>query len=215
MKITKFVHSCLLVEMPVPVNRTALFDPGVMSEAALDVSKLVYLDDIIITHIHPDHFSLNLVKQLVAKFPEVRITTTLEIVDRLKSEGIQASAEPPEGIVFFKSHHEKVVGTQPQNIGVHYLNLLTDPGDSHNFTESRQVLTLPVTAPWGSNVAAIELALKLKPKYVVPIHDWHWRDEARDGAYTSMAQVFAEQGIEFIKPVTGKPFVLHVIPPSS
>ena len=67
MKVTKFVHSCLLVEMPAPINRTALFDPGAMSVDALEVDSLEYLDDIIITHEHGDHFHLPLIKQLEAE----------------------------------------------------------------------------------------------------------------------------------------------------
>lgn len=43
MKITKFVHSCLLIEMPEPVNRTVLFDPGSFSEDALNIDKLEHL----------------------------------------------------------------------------------------------------------------------------------------------------------------------------
>src|SRR4051812_424913 len=106
MKITKLEHSCLLVEMPEPVNRTVLFDPGIMSEPYVDVDALVYLDDIFITHGHPDHLSIPLMKKLVAKFPKARITGPAEVVAKLKDEGIQASSEAPEGVVFFNSPHE-------------------------------------------------------------------------------------------------------------
>ena len=210
MKITKFVHSCLLVEMPGPVNRTALFDPGVFSEEALDIGRLVFLDDIIITHIHPDHFSLGLVKRLVAKFPKVRITATPEVVSRLQAEGIAASSRESEGIVFFEAPHEKIMSSQPQNIGVHYLDLLTNPGDSHSFTETKPVLALPVTAPWGSNVAAMELALKLKPKYIIPVHDCHWSKAGREWSYAMMQQAFGPARIDFIQPQTGESFVLDI-----
>lgn len=211
MKITKFVHSCLMVEMPAPVNRTVIFDPGVFSEAALDVDKLEFLDDIIITHIHPDHLSLILLKQLVDKFPEVRITSTLEVVEMLAGEGIDASADESEGIVFFESPHERVTGPLPQNIGVHYLDLLTNPGDSHSFSESKQVLLLPVTAPWGSTIAALDRAIEVKPKYVIPVHDWFWSDEARKWFYDSnIAPRLQSEGIELIKPATGEPFVLDL-----
>jgi L-ascorbate metabolism protein UlaG (beta-lactamase superfamily) len=101
MKITKLGHSCLLVEMPAPLNRTALFDPGVFSK--VDVKGLAYLDDIFITHIHADHMDPELMKKLVTKFPEARITATPEIVTRLKDQGIIAHSEPPEGAVFFDS----------------------------------------------------------------------------------------------------------------
>jgi L-ascorbate metabolism protein UlaG (beta-lactamase superfamily) len=212
MKVTKFVHSCLLVEMPEPVNRTALFDPGVMSEAALDVDSLKWLDDIIITHNHPDHLSVSCVKKLVAKFPDVRITATPETVEQLASEGIKASSEPSDGIVFFESPHESVkpMFPTPQNYGVHYLDLLTDPGDSHSFTESKAVLALPIQAPWGSTVRAVNLALELKPKYILPIHDWHWTDDARQQTYDSLEKLFGEQKITFCKLATGTPVVLDV-----
>lgn len=212
MKITKFVHSCLLVEMPAPVNRTVLFDPGVMSESALDVDKLEFLDDVVITHIHSDHVSTDLVKRLVAKFPNVRITTTPEVVDMLAKEGIAASAEAPEGITFFESPHADLRpwGQAPQEIGVHYLGALSHPGDSHDFHESKEILAMPMTAPWGSMIKAVNVALELKPKHVIPIHDWHWKDEALDQMYSNLEGVFTSQGITLHRPKTGEPFVIDV-----
>ena len=212
MKITKFEHSCLLVEMPVPQNRTTLFDPGMMSETALDVSKIDYLDDIVITHSHVDHLSLNLMKQLVAKFPAVKITAPADVVDMLEKEAIAASSDPSEGISFFDAPHEAVepLFITPTQIGVHYLARLTHPGDSHSFSETKAILALPVTAPWGATTTAVKLALELKPQYVLPIHDWHWRPEARDQMYGALEQAFAQHGITFVKLVTGEPVTLEV-----
>jgi L-ascorbate metabolism protein UlaG (beta-lactamase superfamily) len=210
MKITKYVHSCLLVEMPAPINRTTLFDPGVMSEDAVPVEQLEYLDDIIITHNHTDHMSMPLIKRLVAKFPEVRITATPEAVEQLQVEGIKATASESEGIVFFKSEHEDVAPLfpQPQQIGVHYLDRLTDPGDGHSFTETKEILALPITAPWGSAIKAVQLAMQLRPKYVLPIHDWHWRDEAQQQMYEGFESLFKAKDITFFKPQTGQPIVI-------
>ncbi|MDB5175282.1 MAG: hypothetical protein JWM81_140 [Candidatus Saccharibacteria bacterium] len=212
MKITKYSHSCLLVEMPDPVNRTTLFDPGMMSEALLDISKLDYLDDIIITHKHGDHFSLKLIKQLVEKFPNVAITAPAEIVAELAKEGITASDQASDGIVLFDAPHEPVTPLfeTPQEIGVHYLDTLTHPGDSHSFSETKAVLALPVTAPWGSAVQAVRLALELKPTYVLPIHDWHWSEEARAQMYGGIEQALNVEGIKFIKLENGVPVVLDV-----
>jgi L-ascorbate metabolism protein UlaG (beta-lactamase superfamily) len=212
MKITKFVHSCLLVEMSDPINRTVLFDPGVMS--TLDVNKLEYLDDVIITHGHSDHFDVDRIKAIVAKFPNVHITAPDEVVEQLNNESIAASSAISEGISFFESPHEIVRplidAEPPQEIGVHYLDRLTHPGDSHSFRETKAVLALPVQAPWGTTVEAVRLGLELKPKFVVPIHDWHWRVEARESMYDSMHKIFADSGITFIKTVDGEPFVLDV-----
>ena len=212
MKITKLVHSCLLVEMPAPINRTALFDPG--SYSTVDVDSLEFLDDIIITHGHGDHFDLELVKRLVAKFPNVHITAPEEVVEQLNAESIPATSAASEGLTFFDSPHEVIRPFMqvdpPQEIGVHYLDTLSHPGDSHSFHETKTVLALPVQAPWGSTVSAVKLALELKPKYIVPIHDWHWSDAARESTYERMEKVFGEQGITFIKTVNGEPFVLDV-----
>jgi L-ascorbate metabolism protein UlaG (beta-lactamase superfamily) len=212
MKITKFVHSCLLVEMPAPVNRTALFDPGTMSEGALNLDSLQFLDDIIITHQHPDHMSIPLIQKLVAKFPSVRITAPPDAVEALKEQGITATAQPSDGIVFFDAPHEKTypMFPTPDEIGVHYLDKLSDPGDSHTFTETKAILALPVQAPWGSTVDAVNLALKLKPKYIVPIHDWHWSDAARTSMYDRLEEIFKEQGITFFKMETGVPVVIEI-----
>jgi L-ascorbate metabolism protein UlaG (beta-lactamase superfamily) len=209
-KITKLVHSCLLVEMPAPVNRTALFDPGVMS--TVNVDSLQYLDEIIITHGHGDHFNLNVIKQLAARFPAVHITAPDEVVAQLNAESIPATSAASEGIVFFDSPHEPVkpLFKDSQEVGVHYLDRLTHPGDSFRFRETKAVLALPVQAPWGSTVDGVALGLKLKPKYIIPIHDWHWRDEAREGLYDNMEKLFGEQGVTFVKAVNGEPFILDV-----
>lgn len=212
MKITKFEQSCLLVEMPAPVNRTALFDPGAMSQEVLNIDDLVYLDDIIITHDHPDHLHLPTVERLVTKFPKVRITSTAAVVAQLQSVNITATAEASEGIVFFDAPHEKVepISRQPESVGVHYLDLLTHPGDCHSFNETKAILALPITGPWGSTINATNLALKLKPQYVLPIHDWHWRTEAREQFYDTFEKLLGDQNITFLKLKTGQPVTIDV-----
>jgi L-ascorbate metabolism protein UlaG (beta-lactamase superfamily) len=210
MKITKFVHSCLLVEMPDPVNRTVLFDPGSMSAAELEKHDFSYLDDIIITHSHGDHFDMAAVKRLVTQFPDVRITAPPDVVTALQAEGLTASDQPSEGIAFFEAPHESVepLFPTPEQRPVHYLDMLTDPGDSHSFTETKQILALPVQAPWGSSIKAIKLALELKPKHVLPIHDWHWSEDARGAMYDRFEEVLGKEGITFHKLETGVPVVL-------
>lgn len=204
MKITKYVHSCLLVETP---DRVALFDPGVMSTPTMNIDDISHLDDIFVTHIHPDHLDVEFVKKLVAKFPSVRVTAPAEVVEAVAEQGITASDQAPSGVAFFDSPHEKVhpVFPSPQQIGYHYLDQLSHPGDSHSFKETKSILALPITAPWGSSVRATSLALDLKPQHVLPIHDWHWHDQARQQLYDRNAELMAEQGITFHKLVNGQP----------
>jgi L-ascorbate metabolism protein UlaG (beta-lactamase superfamily) len=209
MKITKYVHACLLAET---TDRTALFDPGVFSEPFFDIMNLERLDDIFITHEHADHKSISFIKKLVEKFPQVRITTTSEVVDQLAEENIKAGTTAPEGVKLFSSPHEGHMPfmTPPEETGFHYLDLLSHPGDSHSFSETKVALALPITAPWGSTLAAVDLAFKLKPRYIVPIHDWHWKDEARQMIYDRLEQLFKENGMIFLKLETVKSAEIEV-----
>jgi hypothetical protein len=142
----------------------------------------------------------------------VRITGPGEVVGALKKEGILATSEAFDGVAFFASPHEEVspMFPQPEQIGVRYLDRLSHPGDSHNFSDTAPVLALPVTAPWGSTVRAVRLAIDLAPEHIIPIHDWHWKDEARQQAYDNLEKVFAKHGITFHKMVNGEPVVLDV-----
>ena len=142
----------------------------------------------------------------------MRITTTGEVVKQLAGEGIKASDQPSEGVVFFDSPHESVAplfGQPPEEIGIHYLDVFSHPGDSHSFRETKAVLALPVATPWGSTIKALNLALELKPKFVLPIHDWHWRDEAREQSYGMFERILGEQGITFFKLQTGQPVEIN------
>lgn len=210
MKVTKFVHSCLLVETP---DRTVLFDPGVMSSEAINIEQISHLDDIFITHIHADRMDIELIAKLVAKFPNVRVTSTAEVVAKLKESNIAASHEAPEGVSFFDSPHESVKPLFPQppeEFGFHYSNSLSHPGDSHSFKETKDILALPITAPWGSTIKALNIVLDLKPKHVLPIHDWHWREEARNQMYDIFEQILKDQGITFYKLQTGVPVDINI-----
>jgi L-ascorbate metabolism protein UlaG (beta-lactamase superfamily) len=209
MKITKFVHSCLLVETD---DRVALFDPGVMSAPHFKIDTLGKLDDIFITHVHADHLDVGFVKQLIAKFPAVRITSTNEVVETLAGEGVKATTSAPAGVEFFESPHESVepIWPQPENTGIHYLDRLTNPGDSHSFSETKDILAIPFTGPWGGNIRAINVVMELKPKHVLPIHDWHWREEALRGQYDTWEEYLGKQGIKFHKLETGQPVEIQL-----
>ena len=206
MRITKFVHSCLLIESD---DRVGLIDPGIYSweSGLINLDDISRLDDVIITHEHTDHMHVPFIKAVKNKFPNIRIITTESAKKLLAKQGISdVYTDGNEFIELFKADHETMqpLFDPPQNIGVHYLGKISHPGDSHHFESSKQVLALPMTAPWGTVVRAAELGGRLHPEYIIPIHDWHYKDEARLGMYGMLEGYFSKLGIKFIKPVNGQ-----------
>ena len=212
MKITKYAHACLLVEAD---NRVGLIDPGNYSYTygKFNLDNIAQLDDLIITHEHQDHMFIPMIQAVIAKFPNVAIVTTEVAKQQLAKEGItNVSTTGNEQIELFEADHESMepLFRVNQNTGVHYLNKLSHPGDSHHFAVSKDVLALPITAPWGTLAHAAEIGQNLKPKYIIPIHDWHFNDEARSSIYDWLEGFFKTLNITFIKPVDGQAIDLDI-----
>ena len=90
MKITKYVHSCLIIEEK---GKTVLIDPGsyTAQENALKADELKKPDYILITHEHNDHMHLPLIKEILAKFPKTKIISNNSVAGILAKEGIKAT----------------------------------------------------------------------------------------------------------------------------
>ncbi len=203
MKISKHIHSCLLVQEQ---GKVVLVDPGNYSyeEKALDIHRLNQLDAIVITHEHPDHMYIPWIKEILTKFPHTPIVTTESAVKLLQEEGISATSEENEFIQLEPVPHERIwVGNPVQNVKATLFGTLTTPGDSHTFHGTANILALPVQAPWGSTTRAVELALELKPKVIIPVHDWMWKDGFRKSMYQRLKDFLATQGIDFKAVETG------------
>lgn len=203
MKITKYLHSCLLVE---DQGKSILTDPGsyTHNDKALDINTLQKLDFIAITHEHQDHMHIPFIKELLFKFPNVKIITNDSVAKILEKENIPSQIENNEFIKSMKVPHEKIfMGPVPANILLTLFGKVTHPGDSLSFNKTSKILALPITAPWGSTTWAVEKALELKPEIIIPIHDWHWKDTARKMFYDVLENYFGQFNIKFEKLETG------------
>lgn len=206
MIVTKYVHSCLLVESE---GKAMLFDPGKYSAESeeLKAENLPELDAVLITHGHPDHCSVPFIKQIRERFPEVPVISTQEVVDILAAEGIEATTKTVQGVACEQATHQPLPWRTPapDNWSITVFNQLTHPGDSLEITKTAQVLALPVQAPWGSMKEALDAALELQPEIIIPIHDWHWHEAARRGLYEKARSFFQEHGITFLDIENGQP----------
>jgi L-ascorbate metabolism protein UlaG (beta-lactamase superfamily) len=208
MIVTKFVHSCLLVETP---EIKVLIDPGnfTWSSRLLTVDKLPQLDAIIFTHEHADHYDGHGLMKLSRRFPHAAIITNSVLVDKIAElklpNPIHAGSD--DNLKVFEAAHEPLPLDMPSvvNIGVHVADKLTHTGDSYDLEHTRDILALPVTAPFGSFKQALETIVKLKPKKVLPMHDWEWHKAARESRYSWAKGLLEKHGVEFVELSNGEP----------
>mgnify|MGYP001823334458 FL=1 len=193
--ITKLVHACLLVD--VGGTRT-LIDPGTFSwqDERFDASMVEGADRILITHEHADHVSVDFLRAALERSNDAVVETTAALQGILAEEGIRAVTE---GTPQFTAPHERIpMGPGPQNIGFHVGGVLSHPGDSHSFVETMPILSMPFAAPWGSLTNGADRARLVRPRYVIPIHDWFLSDPGRTFMYRLAAMALDQDGIELV-----------------
>lgn len=207
MKVTKYTHSCLLIERK---GTNILIDPGTYSSEseALQKADLPKLDYVFITHIHNDHLDSDWLSKSLADFGNPRVAGNPSVVSELKKAGIEATSELPGFAAKHEWPHEELPwGSQaPPNWGFTFFDTLTHPGDSLRFDTTASTLALPVQAPWAHIKQAIESALTMKPQTIIPIHDWHWKDEARLNFYKKTKTYLDDMGVGFIEAEDGVSF---------
>lgn len=179
-----------------------MFDPGVFSwRDDFDFSQLGQLDAIAITHAHADHCHPEFVRALIERFPGAKLVTNEEVHTHLKATGVNAdfAGTNLSSLVGQDAPHENMPWSSqvPVNTAFDLGEEFTNPGDSLQLRTTKRILALPMTAPWGSLAQAVDMALRLKPRIVIPIHDWHWHDEAKQQMYQLAEQGLNQVGIQF------------------
>ncbi len=176
MTITKFGHSCLLIEEG---GARILLDPGTFTT---EQNSLKDIDVVLITHEHGDHVSMDSMKQIMANNPEAKVLTNGSVQAMLEKEGIaatvvkQGETVTEKGITFEgvgEKHALLITGVpQIENVGFFINNRLFYPGDALTLPHKDiEVLALPAAAPWSKISETIDYALAVKPRVAFPVHD--------------------------------------------
>ncbi len=205
MIIKKFLHSCLLVEEN---GKKLLIDPGAFSfiENKLKPSDFGRIDVVLLTHSHSDHFypeALKIFSKEGATIVASQEIGNLLEKEGLKFEGIKEGEERQVAgflIKALKSPHERLpVVLLPHNFAFLINNTLLHPGDSISFEPVKcKVFAMPVAGPWLKLLDAIAIAEKLKPEFVIPIHDAIIKDFMLERMYNLMCKPTLEKsGISF------------------
>ena len=193
--ITKLVHACLLVDTG---DQRVLVDPGsfTWNDKRFDLATVAGVDRILITHEHPDHVSIELVREALERSNDASIETTASLQAILAQHDIEAVTD---GTPQFAAPHERIpIGPGPANVGFHIAGAVTHPGDSHSFVETMPILAMPFAAPWGSVTGGADRTRLVRPRYVIPIHDWFVSDPGRDFLYRIARMALDPDGIELI-----------------
>ena len=173
MKITKYEHACLDI---VEQGTRILIDPGKFTASLTDLNNI---SAVVITHIHGDHFSPQIIQGVVQANLDVKIFSTKEVVQKINSNAEVAMLGRRYTVrnftlEFFGEKHAEIDPQTPvvENIGVFVNNKLYYPGDS--FTECPkpfEALAVPASAPWLRVGQTIPLIENSQCKLVFPMHN--------------------------------------------
>jgi L-ascorbate metabolism protein UlaG (beta-lactamase superfamily) len=213
MRLTKFGHSCLLVEEGAA---RALLDPGTLSAG---FEGLQGLTAVLFTHQHGDHLDPERLRGLLDRNPGVRVVSDEGSADVLARAGadvevVHAGDELDVGGVgvgVLGRDHAVVHPDVPVVPNVGYLvgGRLFHPGDA--FTPPGQpveVLAVPAAAPWLKVSEAIDYLRAVRPRVAVPVHERVLSAAGTSLHYRQLEQLGARDGTTLRVLDDGQPLAL-------
>lgn len=175
MKITKYEHSCLVLEQD---NKRLIIDPGVVTKTLKDYSNTVA---ILVTHVHADHFDLSNIRKILAQNPNAPLYTVPAVAGELPVDikpiivsGGQKLEVGPFNLEFAGGEHAIIHKDTPttDNVGVTVNNKFYYSGDSLSIPHAPiEILAVPITAPWLKISDAMDFIATIKPKQIFAVHD--------------------------------------------
>jgi L-ascorbate metabolism protein UlaG (beta-lactamase superfamily) len=209
MRVTKYIHSCLLVEEG---DEKLLFDPGKFSfvEGLVKTEQFRDVNWIVFTHSHPDHLVADIVREIV-ELSGAFVIGNREVAEELRAEGLAVIILEDKEQSFGKyslraipAKHQPILADRlPQNTAFIVNGKLLNGGDSFDaaLEEYRGIDTLavPVLAPYLTELQVMEYVKRMQPKQVLPLHDGYAKDFFIEQRYDNYAPRFEKLGITFHK----------------
>lgn len=207
MKITKYIHSCLVFEQD---DYKLLIDPGNFTfiEGLVKPDDFADVSAIIVTHIHPDHLDIENLKTITA-LNNAPIITNNQVAKELQKQGIEAEIFTEGtrnfGGMEFKAmpviHMPLLDNPIPEMTGFIINGNILHPVDSLHESltqfEGIELLILPIMAPFCNERQVAEFADALKPKQILPVHDGFGKPFFVKARHDNYIKHFAAKGIKF------------------
>jgi L-ascorbate metabolism protein UlaG (beta-lactamase superfamily) len=214
MKITKYIHSCLVFEQD---GFKLLMDPGTFTfaEGLVKPDDFAYVSAIIITHIHPDHLDIDNLKKIVA-LSGAPVITNNQVAEVLQKQSITTEIFT-DGIrtfggMKFKAmpviHMPLLDSPTPEMTGFIINDNILHPVDSFHTSlyqfKGMELLILPIMAPFCTELQVAEFAGTLKPKHILPVHDGFGKAFFLKQRHQNYVKHFEAKGIQFHQPPSGQ-----------
>lgn len=175
MRVTKHEHAALRIR---DSGKTLVIDPGSFTDPLHDDSGVVA---VVLTHEHPDHWTPEHLRRILARAPHVRLFGPQGLADAaagfdvtVVSPGDRVTVGP-FGLEFFGGRHAVIHESVPviDNVGVLVNDRFYYPGDSYAVPEGREIklLAAPVGAPWLKIGEAMDFVLAVAPRLCFGTHD--------------------------------------------
>lgn len=209
MKITKYIHSCLVFEQD---GFKVLVDPGnyTFAEGRVTPDDFGDVQAIIITHIHADHLDMDNLKKIIA-LSKAPVYTNHQVANELQKQDISAQLFTDGKRLFGKmefiampvKHMPLLDSPTPEMTGFIINGNILHPVDSlqTELTEIENIdlLILPTMAPFCNELQVTAFADALKPKYVLPVHDGYAKEFFVLLRNKTYAKHFDDRGARFIE----------------
>ena len=197
--IRRLTDSCLLVTTD---DHSTLFDPGfhTFTTGTFDLGSIGDVSRVFVTHEHRDHLHPEFLQWLLDRRQDLAVYSNQAVADILESHEIAVDTGVPEGTSIEDVIHEVIPnGSAPPNRSFTLDDLFTHPGDSRQPTNTAPVLALPPLVPWDSATGGVEFARRLKPRQVIPIHDFYLTEAGRQFVANICLPPLEDSGIEFVQ----------------
>jgi len=175
MRVTKHEHATLRLD---DHRQTLLIDPGSFTLPLDDLTDLV---GVVVTHLHPDHWTPDHLARILRAAPGTPIFGPAGVAQAADGYDITIVA-PGDAIAagdftlrFFGGTHAVIHSSIPvvDNLGVLVDDELYYPGDSFAAPEGVEVGTLaaPLGGPWLRIGDAMDFVLAVRPRRAFGTHD--------------------------------------------